>query len=396
MLIKNIISFVSFFAVLFVSTLTTSLTAHAASFDCTKASSLMEKTICSNPELSKLDEDLAKIYSELMAQLKDEPARQMELRNEQRKWIADNKPGSRQEKEYFKALGNISKKEQNEHRLNGLKNIYKDRIQVLRRKLAILRATPPTQEMVTQKLERQLSFLKNLIGSATQVRPFKANADICQQLKLWGVNPQLTLPVPDMFISTPEQKQAVYVKLHEIALQNQKNYLQHANLKGKKLEEYKKRFESQWSKTNVCDYDGERSKDTVCLLFNKGNTPSMATILFDVEDGKDFSLGRFAFDETGLEGFRGNTFSPSSEYSDNCEFERLNNEYYCPKATQKHGVAIVADQVVSWKLDYSASYKDYEEAAGELHFESLPDLENGKEIRCGYEFTFKPAECMKE
>lgn len=378
------------------STQTASLTAHAASFDCTKASSLMEKTICSNPELSKLDEDLAKIYSELMVQLKDDPARQMELRNEQRKWIADNKPGSRQEKEYFKALGNISKKEQNKYRLSGLIEIYKLRIQVLRRKLAILRATPPTQAMVMQKLEQQLSFLKRLISSATQVRPFKANSDICQQLKLWGGNPQLTLPVPDMFISTLQQKQAVYVKLHEIALQNQKNYLQQAKLKGKELEEYKKRFESQWGKTNVCDYDGERSKDTVCLLFNKGNNPFMATILFDVEDGKDFSLGRFAFDDKGLEGFRGNTFSPSSEYSDNCELERSDKDYYCPKATQKHGVAMVADQVVSWELNYSAFYKKYKQDQGELHFESLPDLENGKEIRCGYEFSYKPAEWMEE
>jgi len=159
----------------------------------------------------------------------------------------------------------------------------------------------------------------------------------------------------------------------------------------KELEEYKKRFESQWGKTNVCNYGGELSENTVCLLFNKGNHPFMATILFDVEDGKDFSLGRFAFDDKGLEGFRQKNFSPSSEYFDSNHLDEPATAYRSP---QKHGVAMVADQVVSWELYYSAFYKDYENVQGELHFDSLPDLENGKEIDCGYHFSFKPAEWM--
>lgn len=374
---------------------TASLTAHAASFDCTKANSLMEKTICSNPELSKLDEELGKIYSDVLAQLKDDPVKHKELRNDQRKWIAVNKPGSRQEKEYFKALGNISKKEQNEYRLSGLIEIYKERIQVLRRKLAILRATPPTQEMVTQKLEQQLSFLKRLISGATQVKPFRGNPAICQQLKLWENIPQLTLPVPDMFIATPEQKQAAYVKLREIALQNRNKYLQISDYKGKQLEQYNKTFDRLWAKSNVCNYGGERSNDTVCLFFNRGNHPFMATILFDVEgESKDFSLGRFALDDRGLEGgFRFDTFSPSSEYYDN---NYLDDPANAPRCPQKHGISIVADQVVSWELIYPAFYIDYKEATGDLHFDSLPDLESSKKIDCSYHFSFKPAEWMEE
>ena len=38
------------------------LTTFAASFDCTKASTAGEKAICADPELSKLDEQLAKAY----------------------------------------------------------------------------------------------------------------------------------------------------------------------------------------------------------------------------------------------------------------------------------------------------------------------------------------------
>ena len=41
-------------------------TVSAASFDCAKASSKTEKAICTDPELSKLDEDLASSYKEML------------------------------------------------------------------------------------------------------------------------------------------------------------------------------------------------------------------------------------------------------------------------------------------------------------------------------------------
>ncbi|MBK4726368.1 DUF4431 domain-containing protein [Pantoea agglomerans] len=43
---------------------TLSLGAHAASFDCTKASSVSEKLICTTPALSQADDQLAKVYRE--------------------------------------------------------------------------------------------------------------------------------------------------------------------------------------------------------------------------------------------------------------------------------------------------------------------------------------------
>lgn len=49
-------------AVLFSFLLSFSLAAGAASFDCSKARSYSEKLICSDPELSKLDEDLGTVY----------------------------------------------------------------------------------------------------------------------------------------------------------------------------------------------------------------------------------------------------------------------------------------------------------------------------------------------
>lgn len=38
----------------------------AASFDCTKAKSPVEKAICSDAELGKLDEDLSKVYKDAL------------------------------------------------------------------------------------------------------------------------------------------------------------------------------------------------------------------------------------------------------------------------------------------------------------------------------------------
>lgn len=64
---------------------TTSATAVAASFDCAKASTPFEIAICSNPELSKADERLAKTYATAVGGL-SEPAL-AHMRAGQREWL---------------------------------------------------------------------------------------------------------------------------------------------------------------------------------------------------------------------------------------------------------------------------------------------------------------------
>lgn len=59
---------------------------HAASFDCAKASSRVEKAICANPALGKLDDDIAAAYAAARAGL-DEAWRPKLLRS-QREWLA--------------------------------------------------------------------------------------------------------------------------------------------------------------------------------------------------------------------------------------------------------------------------------------------------------------------
>ena len=62
-------------------------TANAASFDCAKAGSKVEKMICANPELSKLDEKLNRVYSEALIKVSDPE----NLKQRQRGWLKSRK-----------------------------------------------------------------------------------------------------------------------------------------------------------------------------------------------------------------------------------------------------------------------------------------------------------------
>ena len=57
----------------------------AASFDCAKAGTTLEKTICNNPQLNDADTQLGKVYSGLRKALSQADAKQ--LKKEQREWL---------------------------------------------------------------------------------------------------------------------------------------------------------------------------------------------------------------------------------------------------------------------------------------------------------------------
>ncbi|MFL9922088.1 lysozyme inhibitor LprI family protein [Paraburkholderia fungorum] len=74
------------FCHLLVALLIVSPLAHATSFDCKKASTFVEKTICASPALGKLDDALTDNYNAMLAtNLGDGGA---SLKKEQRAWIA--------------------------------------------------------------------------------------------------------------------------------------------------------------------------------------------------------------------------------------------------------------------------------------------------------------------
>src|ERR1035437_8429080 len=64
-----------------------SSSAFAVSFDCAKASTFAEKTICSDPLLGKLDDALSRNYNAMLGD--DFGGSVKDLRNEQREWIAN-------------------------------------------------------------------------------------------------------------------------------------------------------------------------------------------------------------------------------------------------------------------------------------------------------------------
>jgi uncharacterized protein len=64
-----------------------SVTVQAASFDCEKAASKIEKLVCADDELSKLDETLSKTYQQALARSGDDKQQEIE---EQRKWLKTN------------------------------------------------------------------------------------------------------------------------------------------------------------------------------------------------------------------------------------------------------------------------------------------------------------------
>jgi len=76
------------FRALLIALLIATPLAHAASFDCKKASTFVEKTICANPLLGKLDDALTENYGAMLASDLGDGPDNKNLKKEQRAWIA--------------------------------------------------------------------------------------------------------------------------------------------------------------------------------------------------------------------------------------------------------------------------------------------------------------------
>ena len=74
--------YIVFFLFLLISTIT-----HAASFDCTKATTLVEKAICSESDLSALDEQLMAKYKDALSSAPNVA----NLKNDQKSWLVNTR-----------------------------------------------------------------------------------------------------------------------------------------------------------------------------------------------------------------------------------------------------------------------------------------------------------------
>ena len=73
------------YILIFAAMLLTANTSCAASYDCAKAGTKVEKMICADPELSKLDKDLSSVYSKVLKESSDPSA----LKQQQREWTKE-------------------------------------------------------------------------------------------------------------------------------------------------------------------------------------------------------------------------------------------------------------------------------------------------------------------
>lgn len=85
---------ISFLCGVFFALISASMHTQAASFDCTKASTKIEKLICGNNELSKLDEALSRIYQQALdrsIQALDPSIDRQQVIKEQREWLKNTR-----------------------------------------------------------------------------------------------------------------------------------------------------------------------------------------------------------------------------------------------------------------------------------------------------------------
>src|SRR5208337_5111845 len=102
--------------------------ANAASFDCKKAATWVEKTVCSNPELSKLDDEMAKAYHDALASLS--PEGQKETKQYQKQWLKEISYVKAKNDKFYSEHKEFSNKS-SRNTIDDLKKAYEDRIEQL-------------------------------------------------------------------------------------------------------------------------------------------------------------------------------------------------------------------------------------------------------------------------
>lgn len=315
---------------------------HGASFDCAKAKRVMEKTICADPTLSKLDDEMAAAYAKAKAELKDRPKELKKLVNSQREWLTllnpQNSPCAA--------------------RTECLTNSYQTRIKELQYASAFARATSPTavgptQEVVMQRLNEQLEQLKSLVRSAKKVdigEELKFNkSTVCEEV--WKKLPQATVPVPTEFANTAQQKRDLFEKVRQMAYDNQKLFFQQGN-SVKNMEKYKKRFQLLWDKNvNRTEFVDNLRRDTVYLLFDRLDSstgykrPIAVKLLLDLADA-GITLSTTVLGADGLDnGTSGSAYS--IEYF-NANLMELNSAM---PFSEYVGIIYIDNSIMSWKLD---------------------------------------------
>ncbi len=109
----------------------------AGSFDCNKTSSWLEKSVCSDEVLSKLDEQMAKAYHDALASLS--PEGQKETKEYQRQWLEEISYIKPEHDKFYAERKEYSATDHDEYIVRDLRDSYKERIEQLQQILTKFR-----------------------------------------------------------------------------------------------------------------------------------------------------------------------------------------------------------------------------------------------------------------
>lgn len=182
----------------------------AASFNCDKAGTKIERLICDNPDISQLDEELTLAYRKALNASSADGIRQA-----QKQWLRErNTCGDEQ----------------------CLRQAYRSRIDTIGAAQTSV-ATPNAAigqdfESVARQFRRQLERLKTVQSHAKKVlyfddtMPSATPVGYCDEFwRALSDNSLLDPPMPEMVAKQPREKQALFDVLHRLASSNHERFL---------------------------------------------------------------------------------------------------------------------------------------------------------------------------
>lgn len=317
---------------------------NAASFDCKKAKTLMEKTVCSDSSLSAMDDELAKLYADTILELKNRPRELKNLIKNQRYWLKLVNSGKGAVKETC------------------LSEDYKLRIKQMRHKFNLARATRddatgPSKDEVMKRLAEQLARLKELARKAEKISildtGWEGGGAVCETL--WKKLKWANVPETTLYANTGQQKRDVYMQLRQMALFNKRLFLS----KGNEIEDltfinyfwntYRRHF-------SECD---NTRRDSVNLLFVQADTKDgfkqavLVIILPSISDNKQFIVRKELTKDGSLNISQSLNGSPSDEY---CNSILLEKQQVTIKEIDYYvGLIAINDEVMLWEAQKYSS-----------------------------------------
>jgi hypothetical protein len=323
------------------------VSAHAASFDCAKAKSVMEKTICSDEQLSRLDEELNQKYNDLKSALKDRPKQYRKVVSGQKEWLRNLKP---EKGDKTPCVG----------RIPCLRDSFIVRNRDLQYELAKARAVAPSEEEVRSRLSLQYQHLKKYVHKLKYASMLGVSSSDRKCADIWAKINKATIPKPIVFARTTQQKTALYEVLRKQAYHNRHVYL--SDTRNNPIpKHYDEKFRYQWRSNNTYkEFEvADDRNDQVIMMFEDVSKDDnyhnnvIVTVLMDVEDiGLAVSMRKM-----GNDGLYTNESAHSNEY--HYEYLLKYPQGQVESAGDHMGLFILDNEIYVWCLYLDNEINEY-------------------------------------